>query len=75
MDAGLAYELIASRSELEQIVGGEPAGPSRSRTSGRSRGWRRELVGSDLRDLLAGRRAVSVGAGRRLELSPNPPPA
>jgi ribonuclease D len=74
LDAGLAYELIASRSELEQIVGasrrGEPEPDVRTLS-----GWRRELVGDDLRDLLAGRSAVSVGAGRRLELSPNRPPA
>ena len=72
LDAGLAYELIASRSELEQIVAafrrGEPEPDVR--TLG---GWRRELVGADLRDLLAGRSAVSVGEGRRLELSSTVP--
>jgi ribonuclease D len=72
LDAGLAYELIASRSELEQIVAafrrGEPEPDVR--TLG---GWRRELVGADLRDLLAGRSAVSVGEGRRLELSSRAP--
>jgi hypothetical protein len=31
-------------------------------------GWRSELVGTDLRDLLAGRKAVSVGPDRRLSL-------
>ena len=54
LEAGLAYELIASRSELEQIVGaarrGEPEPDVRTLA-----GWRRELVGADLRDLLAGR--------------------
>jgi ribonuclease D len=68
LDAGLAYELIASRSELDQIVAasrrGEPEPDVRTLA-----GWRRELVGEDLRDLLAGRSAVSVGPGRRLELS------
>ena len=67
LEAGLAYELIASRAELEQIVGAarrqEPEPDVR--TLG---GWRRELVGDDLRELLAGRSAVSVGAQRRLEL-------
>ena len=67
LESKLAYELIASRSELEQIV----AAARRSepepdvRTLG---GWRRELVGEDLRDLLAGRKAVSIGPSRRLEL-------
>jgi ribonuclease D len=68
LDAGLAYELIASRSELEQIVAAErrsaPAPDVRTLT-----GWRRELVGQDLGDLLAGRRSVSVGSARKLTLS------
>ncbi len=73
LEAGLAYELIASRAELELIVGaarrGEPEPDVRTLT-----GWRRELVGDDLRDLLAGRSAVSVGARRRLELTRTPAP-
>ncbi len=68
LDAGLAYELIASRSELEAIIGasrrGEPEPDVRA-----LEGWREELVGADLRDLLAGRRAISVGPNRRLILS------
>ena len=67
LEAGLAYELIASRAELELIVGAarrnEAEPDVRTLT-----GWRRELVGDDLRDLLAGRSAVSVGPDRRLEL-------
>jgi ribonuclease D len=74
LDAGLAYELIASRSELEQIVAaarrGEPPPGLRTLT-----GWRRELVGEDLRGLLAGEKAVAVGPGRRLELTTSPPRA
>ena len=74
LEAGLAYELIASRAELEMIVGAarrndpEPAVRTLS-------GWRRELVGDDLRDLLAGNSAVCVGAHRRLELRTIPAPA
>jgi len=68
LEAGLAYELIASRSELELIVAAsrrhEPEPEVRA-----LEGWRSELVGADLRDLLAGRRAVSVGPDRRLKLS------
>jgi ribonuclease D len=68
-EAGLAYELIASRAELEQIVAaarrGEPEPPVRT-----LEGWRRELVGADLRDLLDGRTAVGVGPGHRLSLQP-----
>jgi ribonuclease D len=68
LDAGLAYELIASRAELDQIISavrrGEPEPEVRTLT-----GWRRELVGDDLRDLLAGHSAVSVGRDLRLALS------
>ena len=71
LDSQLAYELIASRSELEQIVAAarrsEPEPDVRTLT-----GWRRELVGEDLRDLLAGRKAVAIGPGRRLELRGSP---
>jgi ribonuclease D len=67
MEAGLAYELIASRAELELIVGaarrGEPEPAVRTLT-----GWRRELVGGDLRDLLAGDSCLGVGGDRRLRL-------
>jgi ribonuclease D len=67
LEAGLAYELIASRAELELIVGAarrcEPEPEVRTLS-----GWREQLVGSDLRDLLAGRSTVGVGPQRRLEL-------
>jgi ribonuclease D len=72
MEAGLAYELIASRAELEQIVSaarrGEPEPDVRTLS-----GWRRELVGDDLSDVLAGRGMVSVGPDRRLSLTRSPP--
>jgi len=74
LDAGLAYELIASRAELEQIVAAarrhEPEPEVRTLT-----GWRRELVGDDLADLLAGNGAIAVGPDRRLELRRSPSPA
>jgi ribonuclease D len=67
LEARLAYELIASRSELEAIVGAarrtEPEPKVRTLT-----GWREELVGADLRNLLAGRSAIAVGEDRRLTL-------
>ena len=67
MEAGLAYELIASRSELEQIIAAaRQSGPEPEvRTLA---GWRRELVGADLESLLSGRTALAVGESRRLEL-------
>ncbi len=72
LEAGLAYELIASRAELEQIVGaswrrGEPEPSVRTLT-----GWRSELVGDGLRTLLAGGGALSVGAGTAGSCSRDP---
>lgn len=70
LEAGLAYELIASRAELELIVAaarrGEPEPDVRTLA-----GWRRELVGDDLRDLLAGHGSLGVGPDRRLRLTLN----
>jgi ribonuclease D len=68
LDAGLAYELIASRAELELIIQaarrGEPEPSVRTLA-----GWREELVGADLRALLAGRAGLAVGDNLRLKLS------
>jgi ribonuclease D len=73
LDAGLAYELIASRSELEQIVAAarrhEPAPPVRT-----VEGWRSELVGVDLGNLLAGRSSLALGPDGRLVLRKARPP-
>jgi ribonuclease D len=70
LEAGLAYELIASRSELEQIIAAarraEPEPEVRTLA-----GWRRELVGDDLRDLLEGGKMIGVGPERRLTLRPS----
>jgi ribonuclease D len=56
-EAGLAYELVASRADLTSIVVSQRAGQDEPdvRTL---RGWRRDLVGGELLDLLAGKRAV-----------------
>ena len=67
-EAGLAYELLAARADLQAIVtaarlGGEPADV---RTL---RGWRGKLVGEELLELLAGRISLSVSdseTGRRV---------
>jgi len=63
--AGLAYELIAARADLQPIVvAARRGGPEPDvRTL---RGWRRELVGEELLELLAGRRRLAVGPGGRL---------
>jgi ribonuclease D len=74
MEAGLAYELIASRAELEQIVAARRRGESQPDIRTLT-GWRAELVGADLRSLLAGRSALAVGPDRRLTLMTSPPEA
>ncbi|HEX5619951.1 MAG TPA: HRDC domain-containing protein, partial [Solirubrobacteraceae bacterium] len=67
-EAGLAYELIAARADLSPIVVAARRGDSEPdvRTL---RGWRRELVGAELLELLAGRRGLRVGPGGRIEVS------
>jgi ribonuclease D len=68
LEAGLAYELIATRAEIGRIVTaarrGDPEPDVRT-----VQGWRRELVGAELLELLAGRLAVSVDGGGRLLVS------
>jgi ribonuclease D len=65
MEAELAYELIAARADLQKIVTSvrEGAGEPDVRTL---QGWRREVVGTELLELLAGRRALRVGPDKRL---------
>jgi ribonuclease D len=70
LEARLAYELIASRAELELIVGAARRGEPEPKVRTLS-GWRRELVGSDLRSLLAGENCLGVGEDRRLRLRPH----
>ena len=61
-EAGLAYELLAARADLQAIVTSVRVGaePPDVRTL---RGWRRELVGGELLELLDGQISLSVGAG------------
>ncbi len=74
LEAGLAYELIASRAELELVV--TAARRSEPEPDVRALGgWRSELVGAELRDLLAGESAVAVGPNGRLELRTSQPRA
>ena len=74
LEAGLAYELIASRAELEQIVAAARRGEEEPAVR-TLMGWRSELVGTDLRTLLDGRGGLSVGPGRRVVLTSSPTPA
>jgi ribonuclease D len=70
-EAGLAYELLAARADLQAIVAAARVGEGEAdvRTL---RGWRRELVGAELLELLAGRVSLSVhdtDRGRRVRIS------
>ena len=69
-EAGLAYELLAARADLQAIVTAVRVGaePPDVRTL---RGWRSELVGAELLELLDGRVHLSVeqaGGTRRLKI-------
>jgi ribonuclease D len=69
-EAGLAYELLAARADLQAIVAAARTGGPEAdvRTL---RGWRRELVGAELLRLLAGEVSLSVhetGRGRRVRI-------
>jgi ribonuclease D len=70
-DAGLAYELLAARADLHAIVAASRTGGAEAdvRTL---RGWRRELAGAELLELLEGQISLSVerdGSARRVRIS------
>jgi len=60
--AGLAYELLATRADLQRIVTAVRAEATDDTDVRTLQGWRREVVGSELLDLLAGRRSLRVGS-------------
>jgi ribonuclease D len=62
-EAGLAYELLAARADLQAIVAAARAGGEEAdvRTL---RGWRRELAGAELLELLDGAVSLSVSDGK-----------
>jgi ribonuclease D len=67
-EAGLAYELLAARADLQAIVIAQRAG---ERADVRTlHGWRAELVGNELLELLGGSISLSV-KDRRLQVSSN----
>jgi ribonuclease D len=59
MESGVAVELIATQSELSTLLAALRRGESDDSVRV-ARGWRRELVGDELRELVEGRRALSV---------------
>ena len=71
MESGVAVELIATQSELATLVHSLRRGDDGDHVRV-SHGWRRELVGDELRELVKGRRALSVGPDGGLVVSRPP---
>ncbi len=71
LESGLAYELIAARADLQRIVTSVRVGKAEPelRTLG---GWRREVVGAELLELLSGRHSLAVGGDGRVTVAPLP---
>src|SRR3954469_16481157 len=68
LGAGLAYELVAARADLQAIVSASREG--RPEPDVRTlRGWRRDLAGGELLELLEGRRALSVDPRRGVRVT------
>jgi ribonuclease D len=62
LEAGLAYELVASRADLQAIA--TAAREGRPEPDVRTlRGWRRDLAGGEVLELLQGRRSLTVEPG------------
>jgi ribonuclease D len=75
-EAGLAYELLAARADLQAIVAATRAGAEEAdvRTL---RGWRRELAGAELLRLLDGGVSLTVSGvaqRRRVQVETRPEP-
>jgi ribonuclease D len=64
-DTGLAYELLASRADLQAVINAYRDGETEPevRTLG---GWRREVVGDELLEMLGGSRGLRIEDGLRV---------
>jgi ribonuclease D len=72
-EAGLAYELLASRADLQAVVAAARTGAPEAEVR-TLKGWRRELAGAEMLELLEGKVALSVqstDSGPRVEISDN----
>ena len=69
MESGVAVELIATQAELTALVGSLRRGENGSHLRV-ANGWRGELVGDELKELISGRRALSVDPEGGLKVSP-----
>ena len=67
-DSGLAYELLASRADLQGVIDAFRSGEEDPgvRTL---QGWRREVVGNELLEMLEGRRGLRVGPGLDVQIT------
>jgi len=72
-EAGLAYELLATRGDLQAIVTAARSGAGEADVRA-LKGWRRELAGAELLELLGGGSSLSVagnGADIRVRIEPS----
>ena len=71
LESGVAYELIAAKADLQRIAlavrDGAPEPEVRT-----LQGWRRELVGAELIELLHGGLTLGIGEDRRLRVAAAP---
>jgi len=73
LENDLAYELIAARADLQQIV--TAVRDDRPLPDVRTlQGWRRELIGDELVALLNGGLTLAMGPGRRIAVIPRDQP-
>jgi len=68
-EEGVAVELIATQAELSALVSALRRGEDGDHVRA-AHGWRRELVGDQLRELAAGRLALSAGEGGGVRVTP-----
>jgi ribonuclease D len=68
MENGIAVELVATQAELAALVTATRRGDGAAEVRV-AEGWRHELVGAELLELLAGRRALSVDGDGRLRVT------
>jgi len=68
-ESGVAVELIATQAELTALIGAARRDQDGEAVRALS-GWRRELVGQELCDLVQGRRQVAVAADGSLLVEP-----
>jgi ribonuclease D len=68
LESGVSFDVIATQSELATLIAALRRGAEVDRVRVAT-GWRAELVGDELRELVAGRRTLSAGEDGRLRVS------